>query len=101
MLVIFYRSLNGDEWTIKDGWTQDPTYECTWHGVVCDANGVVNSIDLSENNLRGEMPIEVALLVNISECMECSRLDEVVLVGKAFPASSLSFSFLVNHITYA
>ncbi len=93
MLVTFYRSLNGDEWTIKDGWTQDLTNECTWHGVLCDANGEVNSINLSENNIRGEMPMEVALLLNISECMECSRLDDLVLVGKAFPAH-FHFPFL-------
>ena len=75
VLVTFYRSLNGDEWVVNYGWTQDagdPTNECTWHGVVCDENGVVKSIDLSENNLRGEIPPEVALLVKVGECADAS-----------------------------
>ncbi len=75
VLVTFYRSLNGDEWVVRYGWTEDEgdlTNECTWHGVVCDANGVVTSIDLSENNLRGEIPPEVALLVKAGECANAS-----------------------------
>jgi hypothetical protein len=44
--------------------------------------------------------MEVALLANVSECMECSRLDELVLVGKAY-SNSLPFFFVVNNITNA
>ena len=67
VIAIIYRSLNGDEWMIKDGWTQQlgvPTDECTWHGVVCDSTSVLNSITLSENSLRGEIPHEIGLLAN-------------------------------------
>ena len=85
---------------MKYGWTQDVgdlTNECTWHGVVCDANGEVKSIDLSENNLRGEIPSEVALLVKVGEYVDCLHLDEYVFGGKACSGSP-SFSFVVDDI---
>ena len=55
----------------RDGWMRrDKSDECTWYGVVCDYNvrgGVVTSIDMSGNNLRGTIPPEIALLKNIGE----------------------------------
>ena len=50
--------------------------ECTWYGVVCDHDvrgGVVTSIDMTGNNLRGTIPIEVALLKHVGEF--CSHLS--------------------------
>ena len=71
-LATFYRSMYGKEWKVKDGWmtkdTGDLSEECTWHGIVCDdVSGAVTSINMSENNLRGIIPIEVSLLENIGE----------------------------------
>ena len=73
-LATLDHSLYGKERKVGDGWmtkdTGDLSEECTWHGVVCDdvsGGAVGNSIDMSGNNLRGIIPIEVSLLVNIGE----------------------------------
>jgi hypothetical protein len=70
-LVTLFNSLNGDEWTMKDGWTEDSGDlgdECTWYGLVCDASGFVIALELSGNNLRGVLEVEFALLSNIGKC---------------------------------
>eukprot|EP00522_Entomoneis_paludosa_P007891 CAMPEP_0172446544 /NCGR_PEP_ID=MMETSP1065-20121228/6119_1 /TAXON_ID=265537 /ORGANISM="Amphiprora paludosa, Strain CCMP125" /LENGTH=664 /DNA_ID=CAMNT_0013197689 /DNA_START=176 /DNA_END=2170 /DNA_ORIENTATION=- len=48
-------------WLSSTRWMADPD-ECTWKGIVCNGEGVVTEIDLSENFLTGMFPPEVALL---------------------------------------
>ncbi len=67
-LATLFNSLNGNEWTVNDGWTEDAGDlgdECTWYGIVCDDIGSVMAVELNGNNLRGEVPVELALLSNI------------------------------------
>jgi len=41
--------------------------ECTWYGITCDANGIVTSINLEQNDVGGEIPYEIALLDNLGK----------------------------------
>ncbi len=49
---------------MNDGWTEDSD-ECAWYGLTCDTSGSVSAIDLSGNNLRGVLEVEIALLSKI------------------------------------
>ena len=54
-LVSLYRATGGQEWSNDRGWLTDQPLS-TWHGVTTDANGRVIGLDLSDNNLIGELP---------------------------------------------
>lgn len=49
------------KWFNDEGWMTDTDY-CTWHGLVCNSKGLVERIDLSDNNLHGTLAPEVQLL---------------------------------------
>ena len=60
-LVALYKATDGANWTNSTNWLSDrPLYE--WHGVLDDANGRVSNLELRNNNLTGEMPVELAQL---------------------------------------
>lgn len=55
---------------MNDGWTEDVgdlADECTWYGLVCDTSGSVIALELGNNNLRGVLEAEVALLSKIGK----------------------------------
>ena len=72
-LATLYRSTNGGDWVDNGGWLEDEDTgddECTsWYGVVCNANGMVTEINLSMNNVGGEIPREIALLEKLGELL--------------------------------
>ena len=65
-LATLYNSLNGGEWTMNNGWTED-SEECTWYGLVCDTSGSVIALELNDNNLRGVLEVEFVLLSKIGK----------------------------------
>ena len=62
-LVKIYESTGGADWTVSTNWLEsdDP---CNWHGVSC-VNGTVVSLDLFNNNLTGELPLEIGALPDL------------------------------------
>jgi hypothetical protein len=64
VLATFYHSTNGGNWDNNGGWMSDMD-ECEWfndaEGPFC-WNGVVVEFDFFQNNLRGTIPEELALL---------------------------------------
>lgn len=54
-LVDLYNSTNGPEWNDSSGWLDDSVSECSWFGITCTDNHVVD-INLSNNNLSGVLP---------------------------------------------
>ena len=57
-LTALYNSTAGDHWTNHDNWLGDPGTEADWHGVTV-SDGHVTGLDLSSNNLTGELPPEI------------------------------------------
>jgi len=57
-LVALYNATNGDNWTDNENWLTDTPLD-DWFGVNTDGNGNVITINLSGNNLTGELPIEI------------------------------------------
>jgi len=72
-LISLYEQTNGAEWFHTTNWlTPDgssfnaPGTECTWYGVTCDASPAVVAINLDNNNLSGQIPIEIANLKSLT-----------------------------------
>lgn len=57
-LIAIYNALGGENWTNNTNWcSEQPVDE--WYGVDTDADGYVTNLDLSSNNLQGEIPAEI------------------------------------------
>ena len=60
-LVALYKATGGKYWTNRDNWlTQAPLKD--WYGVEVNGEGRVISLDLSQNELAGELPPELGNL---------------------------------------
>lgn len=63
MLVLteLYHSLGGPDWSRQDGWLDAATLD-QWEGVAVDSSGRVAGLDLSNNEVTGELPGELGYL---------------------------------------
>lgn len=64
-LVTLYNSTDGGNWTINTKWLTDaPLAE--WYGVTTNTEGLVTELMLEDNNLRGNLPIEITHLEHLT-----------------------------------
>ncbi|MCP3928770.1 MAG: hypothetical protein GY705_06680 [Bacteroidetes bacterium] len=66
-LVALYNATNGDEWEDNTNWLVEGQAIGSWHGVYVNLNGCVERLDLSFNNLKGELPPEIGNLSNLTK----------------------------------
>jgi hypothetical protein len=86
VLALLYIVWNGVKWQLNTGW-QSSNNECTWTGVTCDVNNVVNVIDLHNNGVTGRLGSYVPLLTTLTSLL----MDQNSLQGSLAPQiSSLS-----------
>lgn len=80
-MATLYYSTNGDQWTRSDGWLTDND-ECGWYRHItddafqpptCNDKGVISVIALQNQNLRGTLPLELALLTNGLEFLNLGK----------------------------
>jgi Leucine Rich Repeat (LRR) protein len=71
-LIALYNATDGEHWKNNTHWMGKPGTECVWYGVECgqQPNGedhplVVDSLNLSENNLKGSIPEAVDNLTHL------------------------------------
>lgn len=72
-LSTLYRATSsavGSQWNDVGGWDQLSLDECEWNGVECRADGAVTMLNVTFNNIRGELPLEVLMLKNLGECWQ-------------------------------
>ena len=72
-LVALYFATDGPNWTDNSNWLSDAPIG-DWYGVTTDAYGLVTELNLTDNGLKGEIPLE---LVNLS------NLERLQLAGNA------------------
>ena len=59
---IIYWKMNGNNWLNNSGWKDgDGTALCSWFGITCNGDNIITEIDLSENNLAGELDEDILL----------------------------------------
>ena len=63
-LVALYNATDGDNWGNNTNWGSDMPLR-GWHGVTTDSDGRVRRLDLSGNQLSGEVPSELGSLSNL------------------------------------
>ena len=63
-LVALYNSTNGPNWKVSTNWLTEAPLG-SWHGVETNANGLVTSLVLSDNDLAGPIPGEFTQLQNL------------------------------------
>ena len=85
-LVALYNNTNGPRWSINDGWLR-LNNPCEWFGVECNSKPWprnVTEIAFVNNNLRGNLPAEIALLSELSTLIIQTRRfsgDKIPLGG--------------------
>ena len=63
-LVTLYNATNGPNWSNSNNWLTDAPLE-EWYGVTLDASGRVRELELSGNDLTGEIPPELGNLTDL------------------------------------
>ena len=66
VLGLLFESTGGRSWAKHDNWLTDAPLDA-WHGVVTDASGRIQRLDLSSNDLTGRIPPELGTLANLEE----------------------------------
>ena len=66
VLVTLYHATDGDNWLKNDNWLTGAPLD-KWHGVAIDEDGRVTELDLTQNELSGKIPPELANLSNLKE----------------------------------
>ena len=83
-LIALYHSMNGPGWTNSTNWLSDAPLG-TWYGILTtipgEVQGEVLLLDLSENNLQGNIPPEIGRLRNLAHLY----LDDNQLTGNIPP----------------
>ena len=64
-LAALYNATGGANWTDNTNWLSNEALS-EWRGVTTDANGRVTRLNLSANELNGEIPAELGNLTNLS-----------------------------------
>lgn len=65
-LMDLYAGTFGADWINSANWSSDEPVG-SWHGVTADANGRVTAINLSENNLGGQLPANLGDMTFLTE----------------------------------
>ena len=89
-LVALYNATDGGHWRNRTNWASDAPL-ASWYGVTTDSNGHVTELDLSDNQLSGALPADLADL----EQLEALYLNDNQLSG-AIPAELGKLSNLVR-----
>jgi hypothetical protein len=69
ILIALFQYTAGESWSEKENWNNPNVHYCDWYGIQCvdiesasrrkleDGQKSIESIDLSENNLKGSVPL--------------------------------------------
>ena len=101
VLVALYEATDGPNWTNKENWLSDrPLGE--WYGVTTDDNGRVTQLGLSDNNLRGPIPVQLARLTKLTRLILHSNQFTGTIPTEFAQLSNLTFlNLLGNQLTGA
>eukprot|EP01028_Stygiella_incarcerata_P001779 TRINITY_DN1330_c0_g1_i2.p1 TRINITY_DN1330_c0_g1~~TRINITY_DN1330_c0_g1_i2.p1 ORF type:complete len:1353 (+),score=201.99 TRINITY_DN1330_c0_g1_i2:1374-5432(+) len=68
VLKEIFETMGGLQWTNRDGWEDGVAKACCsglLFGVICDINGRVHNLSLTNNNLNGSIPLSIGSLTEL------------------------------------
>lgn len=95
ILMELYTATGGDGWYDNTGWNSEGRVN-TWHGIRTDADGYVTHIDLTGNNLTGQLPESLFLLKDLEKLMLGNNNLDTDIPKTCALADSLQYLFLGN-----
>ncbi|KAL3925428.1 MAG: hypothetical protein SGILL_000414 [Bacillariaceae sp.] len=97
-LVYLYRSYGGPNWKADNNWLRSDDH-CTWEGITCyesgDYKGLVQKIELANNNLVGDMPFGLLWQLEALNHIDLSQNDITIpfsLIGNAINLETIKLS---------
>jgi len=99
LATLFY-STGGESWTTASNWLSGGISECSWFGVTCGSGNRVTEIALSENNLNGGFPADVALLTFLTEIDFSSNMNLLGPLPSSIGNLEFLTIFLVNFCSF-
>ena len=82
VLVALYNSMDGPNWKNNTYWLSEDRHVDDWYGVNTDEEGRVTDLNLGNNGLKGQLPIELVQLISL----EGLSLEGNLLTGPIPPA---------------
>jgi len=91
LLEKLFEATGGKSWRNKDRWNDEGFDYCTWHGITCTPDSLVEEIVLGSNNLVGTLPTEIYEFAKLKNLWLYSNLIDVSFqgIGKATNLESL------------
>jgi len=97
-LVDLYNNTNGANWANNSGWLQGPVG--SWFGVSLDTSGRVNTINLPNNNLTGNLPTSLGSLSKLTTlALGNNQLGGTIPLPLA-SINNLNADFTYNNYTF-
>ena len=98
VLVALYNSMDGPNWKNNTYWLSEDRHVDDWYGVNTDEEGRVTDLNLGNNGLKGQLPIELVQLISL----EGLSLEGNLLTGPIPPAlgqlESLTHLYLFDNL---
>jgi len=92
-----YYSLGGNGWTNNTNWLSHKSY-CEWYGIKCNrAQTAIQEIDLSDNNVVGEIPLELGVVDSVILILLNGNAITGRLPGGVFAGMPLLFGLYVQN----
>ncbi|AXT18307.1 hypothetical protein D7030_08395 [Flavobacteriaceae bacterium AU392] len=98
-LIALYNATNGPNWTNNTNWNTSASV-CDWYGVTV-TNGTVTNLNLSNNQLSGNIPLELVELTNlISLSLNDNQLSGTIPSGLSEINGFTVFQFRDNNFVF-
>eukprot|EP00980_Cylindrotheca_fusiformis_P015861 scaffold4637_cov128-Cylindrotheca_fusiformis.AAC.32 len=81
ILQQLYVATGGPAWHNEDRWNDNGFDYCSWHGITCTSESLVESIILGSNHLVGTLPTEVYQLVKLKHLWVYSNVIDLSFQG--------------------
>lgn len=85
-LIALYDALDGPNWANNTNWCTDMPVD-EWYGITTNRYGLVESINLSSNRLRGEIPEEIGVFSMLKQLWLGTVMDNLNIISGPLPAS--------------
>ncbi|MGK0363734.1 MAG: Leucine-rich repeat (LRR) protein, partial [Saprospiraceae bacterium] len=94
-LVALYEATDGANWT--NTWDTTTCLVCDWYGVTCSEGGFVNDLNLTTNNLSGNIPPEIGNLIDLNTLLLSNNQLTGNIPSEISNLTYLNYLYLTNN----